>query len=670
MNTSIQKSIGWRLALLNVLSNTTAVYGVGVLFAVFSLLQNGLGLYPWIQNGFQRAVKFSRWLPQYDNDVWLPSVKVAMFQTLRVWYAVTATVYESPRLYVFCALMAFATIFYSFYLIGTKYFEDKPVALAATALITTGHSYIVSNGATIGVWNSVYFADAVVMACVLGFSIHAMLGGRVLLASLGFSTSMQLHILNGFSAFLFIFTPYLILSVIRREYRASIILSGCPMVTALAALLSPVPAASIEGSTLTLTEWVHYCYFRDPDDVLLTYSMVRSALPIAALAAAYIALRKRGRPLCYTDVFILSYCTMCALAVSVEYLHSNGIVFGKLSEVFTAMQLRRGMWVFYVVACYGVLSSAYERLLLRATPSLVMLVLWITIGLYRSEVLIPTVVIVLSVLDLFLSGLRLRAFVTLLCAVLFVGIVPLVTGIGAASYNFDVLSSALVFTEPRFIMISLLVATPVAIVERYCTNLKATNVIAIAVSIVCIAFGANSYAALPGALRNVNTVINVLSVSTIDYKEMLRRYHEDIGADESSFEEVLQVASAFGAAGKVLLPPMDTQVDPTLYAGIPLFLFEFYDRAYSLYSYRFAREYDNRLRSVFNVGLADMYRNDFLGNLSDAYEKLSSGQMQRIINAHGISAIITRRPLEGVVPLFVNGSFFLYTYDDVMKATP
>lgn len=659
------KDVSWQIAAWRSIANAVVVLFFGVAFAIFSLLQNGLGLYPWIQNGFQRAIKLSRWAPQYDNDVWLPFVKAAMFKTLSVWYVLTSGIYERPQLYMVCAIALFAAIFYAFYFVGATYFEKKYEAVAATVLIAIGHSYITSNGATIGVWNSVYFADTAVMACVVTLSICAMLTDRVFLASIGFSVAVQLHLFNGLSVFIYIFVPYLLLGVIRGEVRNSIILCLCPLATVLIALFSPLPTSPIENSSLTLSDWIKYCYFRDPDDVLLTYSMVRSALPVAAATVAYIALRANDKPLCFSDAFMICFSAVSFSAVAIEFLHSHGITFGKLSELFTAVQLRRGMWVFHLIASYSVLASAYVKLSSRITICSASLIGFFVLNLYHSEVQVPTVVIVLAVLDMSSSGCYLKASLAALYALSFVGLVPLIASFGGINFNFDVFSSAIVFVKPQYFLFSLCVAAFVFALDAKFKKFPASSRKLLLTGAVVFSLSFSVYAMSSSAIHNARYALRIFDIEKLEYAEMLHLYSVETGADESAYENILEVASGFGKDGKVLLPPRETNIDPTLLAGVPLLLFEFYDRAFCLYSFRFAREYDTRLRAVFGQGIIDLYHDDFLNNFTVAYNSLSSGRMAKIMSTYGVSAVITTKPFRNIDAVYSNGSFWIYSYADI-----
>lgn len=649
------------------LESPIAIFIIGVLFSGYAFIQGGLTLYPWMQHGFQRTIKFSRWLPQYQYDVLLPVIKSTTIKTLALWHAATASVFEIPFAYVSFSAVTYAGIFYSFFLVGTTMFSNRLNALLATMVVVVGNSYIVSNS-NLGIWQGLYFTDSSLTTLFVGIGLWLLLTDRAIMSSLAFAIAIQFHLFNGLCAFLFILAPSILLGIHQRCFRKSVCLCIFPAVIALLALYSGFSVRFSGHSELTLSEWIKFCYFRDPDDMTLTYWMGKIALPIAAETVTYISFRNDDKRFNFYDAFFICFAVICVAAVGVEILHNHGIVFGKITELFTVLQIRRGVWVFHLLAVYAILESVYSRMSSQLNFIVFLFLVFFILHLSLAQIVFPMTVLVLALMHLYFSKGKIVTVQAACYAFAFVGYIPLLGLIDQQNWPFDLFKDSLLRFNIKYFAAACVVALMVLIATRLWSKqikLRIDKVIAYATAFAILL---SVFTAIPGFQSRVIVAKSMVTMKNIHYKDILRLYSEERGVDETKFAEVLVAATDYGKTGRVLLPPTETLIDPTMLAGLPLFYFEYYDRIFALFSFTMAREYDSRLHDLFGKGLVQLYKGDFLANFKLAYDLLPPNRLLEIMRKHFISAVVTTKPLAGVSASFTNGEYWLYSISDISAA--
>ncbi|MGE4504706.1 MAG: hypothetical protein AB7D51_05105 [Desulfovibrionaceae bacterium] len=637
--------------------------GIGLCITV--LVQEGVSVQIWNMYGFQRVIKLTHWLPQYDLDVLLPTIRQSTFPLLATWHSLTHVIYSTPALFIACSALTFVLIFLALERIGSVCLSGGSSALLYAGIAVLSHSALLATSASTGMTNGLYFTDCSTATALILPALYLLLRDRPLAASVLFCVALQVHVFHAFVSYILISLPYTAMKLHERNFRHAMCIHLLPAL-AVFYTIHVSGAVHLEGTSgLTLQEWLHFSYYRDPDDMTMTFPFLKAAVPLAAFTSAHFALRDDTK-LTYIDFFVVCCNLICIGCVLIEALHAHGVVFGKLSEMFTVLGFRRGLWILHILVVLGCLSSSCGQQRQRLRKADLPVLLLLACCLVGGQLFLPLALLAVSVLKISIArgkstGLLMATYVAIV-----IGTLPLLALLEPTTWYARFLGNTSAFFEPRYVAFAIGVAvTSLAVRWLPAIPSQQTALRGVFIFVLC-----TTTLTMPaGAGRRIAEAATLATRSHISYEEILSLLSGEHGLDESLYVEAQQAAREFGKDGRVLLPPIYTITDPHLTAGLPTYLFERYDRSFALHSLEVARDYDHRLREVLREGIMNLYKGeDFWANMIQAWNRLTPADLASIMQKNNISAVITLHEIPEAKSLFHNELYSVYSAESIYES--
>jgi len=207
----------------------------------------------------------------------------------------------------------------------------------------------VSHGLTFnGMWREALFFKASLGAFFILLSWIFYYRKSFWVAGFFSALSIALHPGYGLSAFAFIYAGYSIYKLFRKEFEILKLLIPALVTVLYFAIIGTFASAEAPRLPVNFNQWFTYLKQTDPDDVLLMYTLKNFGYLIAPLAVIVIVYRERIQS---EELKILFWGAtfLTVILVGFEALHSRGFSLPVISEQITALQLRRGIWVYYLI---------------------------------------------------------------------------------------------------------------------------------------------------------------------------------------------------------------------------------------------------------------------------------------------------------------------------------
>lgn len=268
-------------------------------------------------------------------------------------------IYERPYVFFIASLLLrFVQLFFVF-LISLEVCRDRRYALTALALFS--FSLGVFRWPQNGLIGPPIFLAAGVATCISLAGLLLMLRKSWILAGISIGLAPYFHMLYGLSV-IPAFALAALLWATSRHDRQSLLEVGIFLIVMLATIL-PVAATKgleIVGTNLTHQAWFHFLTIRDPEDVFVLYS-ISPFWPFHHCCHDVLFIPKKD---CHSVVpGLLADCfraffTACAVFESIEF---KGIFLGTVSEIYTAIEFRRALWLMAVCVVPVVVRELSRR---------------------------------------------------------------------------------------------------------------------------------------------------------------------------------------------------------------------------------------------------------------------------------------------------------------------
>ena len=169
---------------------------------------------------------------------------------------------------------------------------------------------------------------------------------RIILGSTLFGAAVLLHPLDATSTLFFVVPGFTIYHFYRGQlFRTSSLLKLTPLFLAFVYNFLALNSFTTATWETSLFEWYKFSTNMEPDDVTMywkLYATSSHALPLLTLSS-FVAFQARKKDA--LDYINLCFSPLLALILLVEILQHQGIFVPRLSEIFSTLQLRRGIWI-------------------------------------------------------------------------------------------------------------------------------------------------------------------------------------------------------------------------------------------------------------------------------------------------------------------------------------
>jgi hypothetical protein len=358
-------------------------YLIFFLLALLSFIISGLNYNEYLT--YNVSIYNSTINPEYFKTSLVTSVSrsgLVEFFTLNVSYFLVA-----PLPYLLSSLIVKFIFFIIIFKITKYLLKDGHIAFFCAVLFVMAPTHG-SHGATMnGIYGPPIFFRSSVSALMSLLAIYISFKHNIIFASIFFALSIFIHPLYGLTCFTFFALGYLFQIIASKELHLPSLLTAIFIIAVPIASMSGGVLVSEGSSSITtdiqtiIPEWYHFVFSIDPDDagIFWTFEKFGPSILLFLTLSSFFSFKHKKEIL---DWLFIGSLTVFASIVFIELLHSSGIFFGKLSELFIIVQLRRGLWVLMLFALMVLLREIYNNSAIISNSKLYIILLILFISFY------------------------------------------------------------------------------------------------------------------------------------------------------------------------------------------------------------------------------------------------------------------------------------------------
>jgi hypothetical protein len=524
----------------------------------------------------------------------------------------------------FMAIVVKCIAFYLIYAISFELVKLRYESLLISLLFLISPSAATHGVAVVGIWSEpAFFNASITVLCILtGFLLY--LKNRFILAGLIFAVSLHFHQLYGVTPLMWLFIGILISFIYKQKRGIPLFLVGFFIILLSLFYLYTFSYSGYGSVEVGISEWYKYIYSVDPDDVSMIWTLKIfgfGLLPIL-FGAAYIAVQTKEKQ--ELEFLMIGIAISFVLCMLLELLHRNGIFFGKLSEYFLVVELRRGFWIGILISLMVIVKNSSKLLNYSSVFGKVLL-----ISAGTAAFLAP------SYLSTFLFAVYFLCFSRSVLSIL---VFMLVLAISCFSYFNDMFSSL-----PQTPSMILFVLSTVVALILYKFKHTASSTMAMTVLLMVVF----AYTVVGIKEARFSKSFDALTSNGIylktDYNYLYRSYKSWSGSalDEKAYNAIQLETPIEG--DKIQLPPSQLSYQDQSYYGYPL-VYSRQNISAPCFSIAEYQRSINNIKSLIGTRLTDafftqdkFYSKELMVDYIDsAYSKISINQLQSIRQQTGL----------------------------------
>lgn len=239
---------------------------------------------------------------------------------------------------------------------------NRRLSILAAIIFTYSGVYVIHGAIANGIWGPAIFMPASLSALFSLLFIYFWLRGNYIFAFILAGIAVQFHALYAISVFVFIFLGGLYAIGTSANKPKAIKQNIIGMLTFFSfiglALITDYKGFDLHVfSGIAIQYWHRFARLTDPDDMLIGYSLLDYGYGFFTLliSGTIFSMRRKNKQV--FDYLAIGGMVTLVLFLIIEALHYYGIFFGKLSELFIGLQLRRGVWI---AVLFGLISIVSE----------------------------------------------------------------------------------------------------------------------------------------------------------------------------------------------------------------------------------------------------------------------------------------------------------------------
>jgi len=321
---------------------------VGGFISILALLAYGVNSDHYLTYNLLYQDIFSN--PEKYRNTALEIVLVS--PVLKVFSKVFSPILTTPEWVVVFAVLANALVLTLCFKIIRTVVNKKDAILFILLL------GVLINGYFTGIDNTQLSFDRKVVATIAGlFGILGLINKRYWWGQLAVCCGLALHTLDTVGLFVFFYPALLIYTYVSERRRLSrLLMSFVPVIVTSIWILVQQNDVEIAGMPVETGEWFRFVVDVERTDVLLYPNVLAVAwlgLPLVGIGAI-LSVQRSDKSL--LDWLCLTMPVVMLFAISFEMIHQTGITFGGATELFTGLQIRRGLWFVWLVFLFRIFS--------------------------------------------------------------------------------------------------------------------------------------------------------------------------------------------------------------------------------------------------------------------------------------------------------------------------
>lgn len=603
---------------------------------------------------------FSMWrpIPEIVNPGPIGSVIEDNTNLLRgLFNTVSTPIFESVAMFLAFSFFIRLVQLCILYLIFKHFLKRTEIALLSVTFISFGYRIygLVQNGiCEAPIW---YLASFSSVFSLLG--ILVLIKRKPLAAGILMAIGCHFHIVYGMTAAVPVIFAFGYYALTQRKVQTDILKSFLALCTVfILGLLPLIPSTTtseLTMTTLSIEEWYRFIITRDPDDVALVFTLANFGLPVSG-CLGFVMLATNSNKSNIGPKMLLGILIFFAFCAIVELLHQQGIFFGILSEYFIAAQFRRGFWIIALFLC-PLLAQVIGDQGDVNTPIFWIICFLVLATLTDNNILTATTLAV-AVIFLNFKQRPKNLFV----------IAPLL--LGSFYYTFSSPFFTESFDKYKALVETLAPAVIMGLITSFIVWVFKGNT---RLALVLLALLFPIWRFFPA-----NIMISAQSAKVLEHLDQKMSYDDLVNLviwrrGERFFrfqseqevrlwvDALLSLEKLKPESGRLLIDPTKL-IDPRLYVPLPLYLFEFQDRALSIFSRDFASNYNYRLETLFDLHIPDLYesRSHYSENIKKSFLELTPERLLKTKNVTKIQYIITRTQYPTLKRLYSNPIYHVY----------
>lgn len=539
---------------------------------------------------------------------------------------------------LFMAIVVKFIAFYLIYAISYELIKARFQSLIISLLFLITPSSAIHGVATVGIWSepALFNASLTVICTLTGLLMY--LKNHIVLAGIIFAISLHFHQLYGITPLAWLF-PGVLISLFNKQKRdIALFFVGFLLVLLSLFYLYSFSYSGYDSVETDISEWYRYIYSIEPDDVSLIWTLEMfgfGLLPII-IGGAYIAIQTKNKK--EAEFLMVGVAISFVFIMALELLHRYGIFFGKLSEYFLIVELRRGIWIATLISLIVIIKN--------------------TANLSGQSSKLGKVFLISSGIATFLAPSYLTASLFFACYLYFsrtlISIIIFIVIIATVIYS--CINGML--SLPQAPSIILFVISTVAALALFKLKQTASSTTAMAI-ILMVMFAYTAAGVMEGRFsKSFDSLTSNGIFSRTDYNYLYKSYKSWAGGtlDEKSNKEIL--LQEFFEGDKIQLPPTQLSYQDVSYYGYPL-VFSRQNVAAPCFSIAELQITKDNIRSL----IGDNLTNAFFAQGKFYSKKLMLEYLENAYNSLTITQLINARVKTGL------RFYFIKTERDELKET-
>jgi len=305
--------------------------------------------------------------------------------------------YTMPIIYLSLSFLIKVIFFWLIFKIAELFLKDTFFSFLFSLYFVLSESYHFHGVSPIGIWGAPLFINSCICAVLCLFSIYMFMKKRFLWACILASLSMQFHSLYGFSFILNILLGgsfYTFKNCYSKKDKIKIFISAVLILYGILFYYLDFKGinSNVEGiENASIPEWITFLW-TNPDDVFLfhTYTTYGYVLIPVVFFACYLCYNYRKDTESDSVRFLFLGSLFFNVAIFLfELLNLSGIYFGWISNMFFAVQLRRGVWVLGILSTLLIFKYIKENWEKHINIILPIFIMSLYMNVFYSIVLFP-----------------------------------------------------------------------------------------------------------------------------------------------------------------------------------------------------------------------------------------------------------------------------------------
>lgn len=264
-------------------------------------------------------------------------------------------------LYLSLSVLIKAVLVVIVYLVASK-MVNRQLSVLVVILFTYSATYVFHGVIANGIWGCAIFMPASISALFSLLFIYFWLRGDYVISFILAGIAVQFHALYGIGVFAFMFLGGLYAIGASSNEPKAIKKNVIGILVFFSfvgyALITDYRSLEVQNvSGIAIQDWYRYVRLTEAANALISFSLLNYGYGFVTLMMAGTVFSVRRKNKQVFDYVVIGGAVTLVVFLIIEALHYYGIFFGKLSELFIGIQLKRGIWVAVFFSLISIFSE-------------------------------------------------------------------------------------------------------------------------------------------------------------------------------------------------------------------------------------------------------------------------------------------------------------------------